>query len=143
MSDRFDAAVTPDRYFPHRYAGAAEDFNPIHLDPEAAAAADLPGNILHGLSTLGLAARLCLEQVGGDPRALRHVAVQFRGVGLPEEEISLSGELEDRDGRLQVRFSASQADRALLRGGLAELRPRWCRDVRGGSSTPGEQGGEV
>ena len=24
--------VTPDKYLPHRYAGASGDFNPIHID---------------------------------------------------------------------------------------------------------------
>ena len=31
--------VVPDKYLPHRYAGASGDFNPIHIDPEAARAA--------------------------------------------------------------------------------------------------------
>src|SRR3712207_9530035 len=26
--------VTPDKYLPHRYAGASGDFNPIHIDKE-------------------------------------------------------------------------------------------------------------
>jgi acyl dehydratase len=28
--------VTPDKYLPHRYAGASGDFNPIHIDDEFA-----------------------------------------------------------------------------------------------------------
>ena len=27
--------VTPDKYLPHRYAGASGDFNPIHIDPSS------------------------------------------------------------------------------------------------------------
>ena len=49
--------VTPDKYLPHRYAGASGDFNPIHIDPEFAKAVGLPSNILHGLYSMGLVAR--------------------------------------------------------------------------------------
>lgn len=38
-----------------RYAHAAGDLNPIHLDPEAAKQAGLPGVIAHGMLTMGLA----------------------------------------------------------------------------------------
>ena len=49
--------MTPDKYLPHRYAGASGDFNPIHIDPEFAKAVGLPSNILHGLYSMGLVAR--------------------------------------------------------------------------------------
>ena len=76
--------VTPDKYLPHRYAGASGDFNPIHIDVEFAKMVGLPSNILHGLYSMGLVARANAQGVaGGDPRALKRLSVQFRGMGLP------------------------------------------------------------
>ena len=60
--------VTPDKYLPHRYAGASGDFNPIHIDPEFAKAVGLPGNILHGLYMMGLVAR---ANAAASPAAIR------------------------------------------------------------------------
>src|SRR5438045_8671485 len=74
--------VTPDKYLPHRYAGASGDFNPIHIDPEFAKAVGLPGNILHGLYSMAQVARAHTE-AAGDPPALRRLTVQFRGMALP------------------------------------------------------------
>ena len=95
-----DLKVTPDRYLPHRYAGASGDFNPIHIDPEFAKQVGLPGNILHGLYSMAQVARGCVQAAGGDPRSLKRLSVQFRGMGLPEEEITVTGGVkEERDGR--------------------------------------------
>ena len=89
--------VTPDKYLPHRYAGASGDFNPIHIDPEFATAVGLPGNILHGLYMMGLVARANNEAAGGDPRALKRLSVQFRGMGMPEQEITVTGTVKQAD----------------------------------------------
>src|SRR5215213_9215795 len=95
--------VTPDKYLPHRYAGASGDFNPIHIDPEFAKAVGLPNTILHGLYMMGLAARAATEAAGGDPRSLKRLSVQFRGMGFPEQEIHVTGQVkEERDGRVVV-----------------------------------------
>ena len=51
--------VTPDKYLPHRYAGASGDFNPIHIDVEFAQQVGLPSNILHGLYSMAQVARAC------------------------------------------------------------------------------------
>src|SRR5204862_7308817 len=92
---------TPDRYVPHRYAGASGDFNPIHIDAEFAQAVGLPSNILHGLYTMAQVARAAVDGGGGDPRALRRLSVQFRGMGLPEKEIQVRGIVREAgDGRV-------------------------------------------
>ena len=79
---------------PHRYAGASGDFNPIHIDPEFAKAVGLPGNILHGLYTMAQVARAAVAAGGGDPRSLKRLSVQFRGMGQPEKEIKVTGSVQ-------------------------------------------------
>jgi acyl dehydratase len=117
--------VIPDKYIPHRYAGASGDFNPIHIDPEFAKQVGLPGNILHGLYTMAQVARANVAAAGGDPRSLRRLQVQFRGMGFPEQEIVVSGAVkEERDGRLVVDTVAEQSGNQIIRNAEAELEPR-------------------
>jgi acyl dehydratase len=114
--------VTPDKYLPHRYAGASGDFNPIHIDEEFAKQVGLPRNILHGLWTMAQVARAQTEAGGGDPRALRRLAVQFRGMGVPEAEIVVSGTVRERDGeRVVIATEAHQDGNGIVRNAEAEL----------------------
>jgi acyl dehydratase len=114
--------VTPDKYLPHRYAGASGDFNPIHIDPEFAKQVGLPGNILHGLYTMAQVARANVNAAGGDPRALRRLSVQFRGMGFPEQEITVTGSVkEERDGGVVIDTEAEQGGKRIIRNAEAEL----------------------
>ena len=114
--------VTPDRYLPHRYAGASGDFNPIHIDPEFAKNVGLPGNILHGLYGMAQVARAQSEAAGGDPRALKRLSVQFRGMGFPEQEIVVTGTVKEiRDGRAVVETEAAQGENRIIRNAEAEI----------------------
>jgi acyl dehydratase len=113
--------VTPDKYLPHRYAGASGDFNPIHIDPEFAKAVGLPQNILHGLYSMAQVARAHTE-AAGDPRALRRLEVQFRGMGLPEQEIVVTTTVaEASDGRVVTETEAAQGDNKIIRNASAVL----------------------
>src|SRR5665809_146403 len=112
--------VTPDKHLPHRYAGASGDFNPIHIDPEFAKAVGLPGNILHGLYGMAQVARASTAAAGGDPRALRRLSVQFRGMGFPEQELRVTGEAkESRPGHIVVEVVAEQDGTQLIRNAEA------------------------
>jgi acyl dehydratase len=114
--------VTPDKYLPHRYAGASGDFNPIHIDVDFAKSVGLPQNILHGLYSMAQVARACTDTAGGDPRSLKRLSVQFRGMGFPEQEIVVTGEVTDEgDGRMRVSAEAAQGDNRIIRKGEAEL----------------------
>ena len=114
--------VTPDKYLPHRYAGASGDFNPIHIDPEFAKQVGLPGNILHGLYSMAQVARANAAAAGGDPRKLKRLAVQFRGMGFPEQEITVSGTVSEvRDGRVVIDTVAEQSGNQIIRNAQAEL----------------------
>jgi acyl dehydratase len=115
--------VTPDKYLPHRYAGASGDFNPIHIDDEFAKAVGLPRNILHGLYSMGLVAKAnAMALAGGDPRALKKLKVQFRGMGVPEQEIVVTGTVKEVDGtRVVVDTVATQGDTKLIKNAEAEL----------------------
>lgn len=116
-----EVRVTPDKYLTARYAGASGDFNPIHIDEEFARAVGLPGRILHGLWTMAQVARAQTEAAGG-PEHLKRLSVQFRGMGVPEQEIVVRGTVrEQRDGRLLVETVAEQAEKQIVRNAQAEL----------------------
>jgi acyl dehydratase len=115
--------VTPDKYLTNRYAGASGDYNPIHIDADFAKSVGLPSNILHGLYSMGLVAKAAAQGLGdGDPRALKKLTVQFRGMGLPEQEIVVSGEVKEIEGdRVTVALEATQGDNRIIRNAQAEL----------------------
>jgi acyl dehydratase len=113
--------VTPDKYLTARYAGASGDFNPIHIDEEFARAVGLPGRILHGLWTMAQVARAQTEAAGG-PEHLKRLSVQFRGMGLPEQEVAVSGTVREAEGgTVVIETVAEQAGNQIIRNAEAEL----------------------
>jgi acyl dehydratase len=113
--------VTPDRHLTVRYAGASGDFNPIHIDEDFAKSVGLPGRILHGLYSMAQVARAQTEAAGG-PEKLKRLSVQFRGMGVPESEITVTGEVTEVDGsRVVVEAVAVQNGKRIIRNAVAEL----------------------
>jgi acyl dehydratase len=120
--DEFELKITPDRFLTVRYAGASGDFNPIHIDDEFARQVGLPGRILHGLWTMAQVARAHTEALGG-PDKLARLSVQFRGLGLLEQEITVTGRVREIDGgRALVDSQAVQGGKRIIRNGEAEIR---------------------
>jgi len=103
------------------YAKASGDFNPIHIDEDFARQVGLPGKILHGLWTMAQVARAQTD-AGGGPHSLRRLQVQFRGMGLPEHEITVTGTVHEvRDGVAVVHTIAEQDGKAIIRNAEAEI----------------------
>jgi acyl dehydratase len=116
-----EVRVMPDRYLTARYAGASGDFNPIHIDEDYARTVGLPGRILHGMWTMAQVARAQTEAAGG-PEHLKRLSVQFRGMGLPEQEIVISGTVREvANGRVVIDAVAEQAGKQIIRNAEAEV----------------------
>ena len=114
--------VTPDAGLTKRYAEASGDPNPIHTDPEFAKSAGLPGCILHGLWTMAQVARANSAAAGGDPRALKRLSVQFRGMGFPEQELTVTGTVKQADDdTVVVDTVAEQNGNQIIRNAEATL----------------------
>jgi len=114
--------VVPDAGLTKRYAQASGDPNPIHTDPDFAKSVGLPGVILHGLYSMAQVARAHTEAAGGDPRALKRLSVQFRGMGFPEQEIVVTASVKEAsNGRVVTETEAAQGDNRIIRNAEAEL----------------------
>ena len=119
--DKIELKVTPDPYITVRYAGASGDFNPIHIDEDFAKSVGLPGRILHGLWMMAQVARAHTEVAGG-PEKLKRLSVQFRGMGMLGQEITVSGTVREvHDGVAVVDSEAEQAGSRIIRNAEAEL----------------------
>jgi acyl dehydratase len=122
MDEHREMKITPDRYLTYRYAGASGDYNPIHIDAEFAQQVGLPGRILHGLWTMAQVARAQTE-AGGGPESLKSLAVQFRGMGFPEQEITITSTVrERRNGEVLISCDAEQHGKRIIRNGQAVVR---------------------
>jgi hypothetical protein len=71
---------------------------------------------------MGLVAKANAALAGGNPRALKRLSVQFRGMGMPEQEIVVSGTIKSVDGdRVVVDTVATQGDTEIIKNAEAEV----------------------
>ncbi len=79
-----------------RYAGASEDFNPVHWNPRVAREAGLPDVIAHGMLTMAIAARTVTDWAG-DPAAVVEYRTRFsRPVVVPDDDRGTPVEVRGR-----------------------------------------------
>lgn len=82
-----------------RYAGAADDYNPIHYDDEVARSFGLPGVIVHGMLNMGVVARIILEAMEEEAH-LTDYHVRFRQMVQPGDQLLVTGTVTSAQGAL-------------------------------------------
>ena len=101
------------------YADAADDHNPVHLDPDFARSVGLPGTIAHGMLELGILAEAISTWAGGSAN-LRSLSCRFSKPLLPGDTIICSGTVVSVDdagvATLEVGASSDRGDRVLTNG---------------------------
>lgn len=94
------------------------DRNPLHIDSAYATRAGFERPILHGLSSLGVAARALIHgAAGGDASRLSSIAARFTAPVFPGDTIRAELWIEGS----QVHFRASVRNAIVIDHGLAEL----------------------
>ena len=79
------------------YAGASGDFNPLHYDPEFAAAVSPTGGIIaHGMFNMGVVSRVVTQWAGG-PDKVRKLSASFRAPCPLDAEVTYGGEVVELD----------------------------------------------
>lgn len=114
-SRRLSYATSREQAVLYRLTG---DRHPVHVDPAATAGYGLDRPILHGLCTLGIAARLAAEAAGEHPAGLRRLAARFAAPVYPGDRLDVDA-ARTADGALT--FTAEVDGTAVLTSGTAGL----------------------
>jgi acyl dehydratase len=96
------------------------DYNPLHADPDVAAAAGFTRPILHGLCTFGMAThaivKSCCEY---DAARIKSMAVRFTAPVYPGETIRF--QLWRRSSKIHLRARIDARDVVVLNNGIVEI----------------------
>lgn len=115
---KVDLPILPQQALLYRLCG---DRNPLHSDPDFAAAAGFPRPILHGLCTYGVACKAIVDTLlDGDVARVKSYGARFAGVVFPGETLRLN--VWQHEGRYVATVTAPSRDDALALSGV-ELVP--------------------
>jgi len=107
-----------------RYAPAAGDPMPIHLDEDIAKDAGLPGIVGHGLCTMAFTSWAVLTEVGdSDVNRLKRFAVRFSKMVIPGDDLETRiWKVKSENGVTTYAFETARGDDFVITDGLAEIR---------------------
>jgi acyl dehydratase len=109
-----DVPTLPQQALLYRMCG---DRNPLHSDPEFAAAAGFPRPILHGLCTYGMTCKALVDALlDGDAAALGSYGARMAGVVFPGETLRVTAWKED--GRYVGNVTVPSRDDAAALSGV-------------------------
>ncbi|KAI3602707.1 hypothetical protein D8I24_3258 (plasmid) [Cupriavidus necator H850] len=94
------------------------DLHPIHIDPTVAQANGFERPILHGLCTLGIAARLTAQTAGVHPAELRSLSARLSAPVFPGDEVTLRVACPSPQ---HVTFDAIADGKVVLKDGAASF----------------------
>lgn len=110
--------ILPQQALLYRLCG---DRNPLHSDPEFAAAAGFSQPILHGLCTYGMTCKAITDALlDGDAAAVAAYGARFAGVAFPGETLKVG--IWKEGGRFLASVVAPSRDNAVVLSGV-ELVP--------------------
>ena len=101
--------TTPQQALLYRLCG---DRNPLHADPEFAAAAGFPAPILHGLCSYGIVLRTVVDALlDSDSAAVRGFTARFAGVVFPGETIRVRAWDEGKQVLVSAAIASGEPER--------------------------------
>ncbi len=106
--------TTPNLAAIYRLTG---DLHPIHIDPEVAKNNGFDRPILHGLCTLGIAARMVAQVQNAHPCDLTYLSARLAAPVLPGDAITVSASPQAD----QVSFEAATESATVLKSGVAKF----------------------
>ena len=94
----------------YKYADAAEDHNPLHVDPEFAKTTRYGGTIAHGMLSVAFIQELMVRTFGKDWLKSGDIEVSFMAPVFPGDEITAEAKVmtiapvDGEDDKMQVRM---------------------------------------